>query len=53
MNLLIGIGALLTWLIADILLGIKNFRQNNLIYKFLLISINLVFVILSVLLSIS
>jgi hypothetical protein len=50
MTFLLGIGTLLTWIIADIWLGIKIYRQDNLIYKSLLISVNIVVVIFAILL---
>jgi hypothetical protein len=50
MNLLLGIGTLIVWIISDILLGIKINKTRNVALKSLFISINLVFVIFTTLL---
>lgn len=50
MNLLIGIGALITWILSDIYLGIKIKKANNIGLKSLFIAINIVLIIVSSLL---
>jgi hypothetical protein len=45
MNLLLGIGALITWILSDIYLGIKIKNANNLALKTLFIAINVTVII--------
>jgi hypothetical protein len=49
MEVLIGIIGLLVWVISDVFLGIKIKRTGNIVYKVLLIVINIVFVIIAAL----
>ena len=50
MDVLIGIGAILAWLISDIWPGIKVKKSRNMALKALLISVNVVLVFFIVLL---
>jgi hypothetical protein len=50
MSLLLGIGGILTWIIADIWLGIKINKTNNTALKSLLIAVNVVIIIFAIML---
>lgn len=50
MNLMIGIAAILVWIICDIWLGIKIRKTGNTALKALLISVNVVVIFFAVVL---